>query len=170
MLENAKEAFIKLDKFDDEFYSEELTEMAHVRRDRKQDFILLGVNPDRNHTGDPYFKFYDRESWQKATKVARISFLSPKLISHNSGRIKPWTQLSKNDIENLHDYLDSPYRQDSRLTVWDALKYSWNYEFGFYMGDIYSYLRGDWDEDHCDHPSYIKSTLECPDYFPIAKR
>lgn len=152
-------------KIDEELMYEELMyEMANVRRDRRDDFLLMAINPDPNRIGDPYFKVYDADSWRKATKVARLSFFEPKLIIHTGGNVRPWKKLTKRDIEDIEDYLDSPARGDIGVTVWDKLKYEWNDEYGFYMKSISSYLNGEYDEEYENEPSYVPSYIDPPDY------
>ena len=40
-------------------YEELMYEMASVRRDGRNDFILMAINPDSNRVGEPYFKVYN---------------------------------------------------------------------------------------------------------------
>ena len=53
--------------------SEYLYEMATVYRSTEYG-ISVAVNPDSGRVGDPYFKFYNNVSFNKATKVVRIMF------------------------------------------------------------------------------------------------
>ena len=159
-----------MEKLDEELLYEELIyEMANVRRDRRNDFMLMAINPDSNRVGDPYFKVYDADSWRKATKVARLAFFEPKLIIHKSEGIQPWKTLTRRDIEDIEDFLDSPARGDINATVWDVLKYRWNDEYGFYMRSFTDYIRGEYDEEYKDDPSYVPSYLDPPDYRRLVK-
>ena len=71
-------------------YEELMYEMASVRRDGRNDFILMAINPDSNRVGEPYFKVYNAGNWRKATKVARLFFFESKLIVHKSEGVQPW--------------------------------------------------------------------------------
>lgn len=148
-------------------YEELLTEFASIRRPITNEFMLLAINPDSNRIGDPYFKMYNKPSWNKATKVARISFLEPKLIIHKSQGVQPWTNLTKQDIDDLNDYLDSPWKNHPGFTIWDGLKYGWNEEWGFEVGSEKEYIDGNYDELNKNNPSYLPSTLEIPDYYQL---
>ena len=143
--------------------------MASVKRDIRDDFMLMAINPDSDRIGEPYFKVYNAGSWGKATKVARLSFFEPKLIIHTGGNILPWKNLTRRDIEDIEDFLDSPARGEFRATVWDALKYRWNDEYSFYMKSIFAYLDGEYDEEYKDDLSYVPSYLDPPDYKQLVK-
>ena len=54
--------------------------------------ISITVNPDQTKTisfiDDPYFKIYNGESFNSATKIARISLKDPHYIYHKNNRNK----------------------------------------------------------------------------------
>lgn len=157
-------------ELDEELLYEELMyEMANVRRDRDNDFMLMAINPDRNRVGEPYFKVYDAGNWRKATKVARLSFFDPRLIIHTGGNIPPWRRLTNRDIRDIEDFLDSPSRTIPGATTWDELKYRWNVEYGFNIGYPARYFDGDYDAKYEDDPSYVPSYLDPPDYRKLAR-
>lgn len=161
-----------MENFENE-YTECLNEMASVRPSGNfESFgILLAVNPDINHDGDPYFKMYDKVSWYSATKVWRISFTKPVLIKKHSGKIPAATTINTKDKNTLLAYLNSPSRDFSGATVWDELKYRWNVEKGLMnqFGFI-NYQNGGADkyyEKHKNDGNYLPSTLAIPDYKQI---
>ena len=71
-------------------YPEELFEMASVRSKNIDDYYdrLIAVNPDINHNGNPYFKYYKNNSYgnKSGNRVARISFLRPEYVLHGKER------------------------------------------------------------------------------------
>ncbi len=157
-------------ELDEELLYEELMYgTASVRRNIQNDFMLITINPHPNLIKTPYFKVYDADNWRKATKVARLTFFEPKWIGHTGGHIPPWIILTEQDIQNIEDYFKSPSRDTPGAKVWDVLKYRWNDEYGFYMRSFADYIRGEYDEEYKDDPSYVPSYLDPPDYRKLAR-
>lgn len=80
-----------------------------------------------NPTGynNKYFKLYNNSSISKATKVARISMLTPKYLEHSDGSGKKNWILTKNQIKNLVSVLDSESEYDG-ITNWELLILTYN--------------------------------------------
>lgn len=131
------------------------------------------VNPDSRRRGDPYFKYLDASSYMKATRLARISFLAPKLISHSNPRgMRRW-KLNSRECRQLQNFLKSKDMSCPALTVYESAKFCWNKEWQFigqvtpegYTSREAAYLDGYYDnQDNLQHPSYLPSTLKQPDY------
>lgn len=160
-------------------YPEELFEMASVRSNNTEEYYdrLTAVNPDIDHNGNPYFKYYKNNSYgnKSGNKVARISFLKAEYIIHKkeSCGIPTWNDPypNSNDKQRLIDILKSPSEENPNYTVWTMLKYHWNSEKGF-RGSL---------EDYASSPSimdmkymnpnskgnYIPYSLQMPDYMDL---
>lgn len=150
---------------------EPIESMARVGVDTDSNMIYY-VNPDLNRIGEPYFKVYNNTSHQKANKIARISFLTPKYIEHRdeSGK-QPW-KLNSSDRKKVCNYLNkkSPFLG---VTFFQYAMYNWNLEYGFldhtldekYDSPLSAYKDGFFDtEENLSHSSYLASYLVIPDY------
>lgn len=142
--------------------SEVLFEFAQVRVSNNKFNIMLAVNPDSNRISEAYFKMYNSDNYMSATKVARISFFRPILISHKGSK-KPWNYLNSKQKEILIEYLNSESKNYPKYKVWDVLKYTWNDEHGYCSGTIDDYYNGA-DDNKIKTKSYIPSKLEIPNY------
>lgn len=150
--------------------SEELFEMATIYpKNRSNHSIVLAVNPDSNKIGSPYFKLYIGGSPKegKATGVASIEFLHPKLIKNHKGNIPSILLLNSSEKKELVQYLTEFSQYFPKYTVWNTLKYFWNVEYGFDVGSIDDYMSGKFDDIYNiseKSASYLCSTITSPDY------
>ena len=110
------------------FIKGELIEaMAQTYTDRANNCSMY-VNPDLNRIGNEYFKFCNSISWNKATKLCRISFNKPQYIIHtNSRKVSDWT-LNTKEKKYLVKTLLSKSKKYAGLTVWQALIVDYNGE------------------------------------------
>lgn len=160
-------------------YPEELFEMASVRSKNTNDYYdrLTAVNPDINHNGNPYFKYYKNNSYgnKSGNKVARISFLRPEYILHGKERsgIPTWKDPYPNaeDKQRLIDILNSTSEENPNCTVWTMLKYHWNVEKGF-RGSVDDYIGTPsiMDQKYMNSNSkgnYVPYSLSMPNYMNL---
>lgn len=99
-------------------------EMATVARSTHM-HILIQVNPDEHHIGNPYFKVYNNESYDKATSMNRISFTEPLYINHTTYGKKRWFLNSK-EKKNLISLLNAPSDHiDRRDTSREYTNWEW---------------------------------------------
>lgn len=87
-----------LEALDEELYSPEeyLTEMSMVADDKSNGGMMILISIDQNRIGEPYFKVVDNINYNKAKRVARISFLHPEYIIHkNTDGKTNWTLNNK---------------------------------------------------------------------------
>jgi hypothetical protein len=99
--------------------------------------MCIIVNRKEFRKGNPYFKVFNHNSYVRATKVARISFLEPKYIIHKD-RKENWI-LNGDEKEQLIDLLELPstntFRNGKKLTNWQKAMAQYNLENGL-IGDI----------------------------------
>lgn len=146
-----------------EEYSEFLYEMASVRAYKLDSQILLAVNPDIHRQGLAYFKMYNSNSVDTATKVWRINFLKPEFVKAHKGKIPASTEINNEYRNKLISYLTATSKENKKYSVWDVLKYHWNDEMGFCNEyDLDDYMAG--KADNNTNPAYLKSTLGMPNY------
>ena len=157
---------------DDANELEPIVSMSRIGLDSKET-MLYYVNPDTNRAGEPYFKVYDNISHNKATHIARISFLEPRYIRHRDEAGKqPW-KLSSSEKKKMLNYLKGS-SGFFKMTFFQYAMYLWNNEYGFFDGVpldgkfeniMVAYAKGFYDtEENIGHPSYLSSYLEIPDY------
>lgn len=148
-------------------YIECLNEMASVRPIGKTD-VLLAINPDDNHNGEPYFKMYDSSSWTTATKVWRIRFDKAVFVKKHKGKIPAATTINKKEKELLIEYLNRPSRDFKDATIWDELKYRWNVEKGlmdqFGFNNYTDGVADKYYENKNTKGNYVPFSLDMPDY------
>ncbi len=87
-----------LEALDEELYSPEeyLTEMSKVADDKSNGGMMILISIDQNRIGEPYFKVVDNINYNKAKRIARISFLHPEYIIHkNTDEKTNWTLNNK---------------------------------------------------------------------------
>ena len=153
---------------------EPIESMAQIGIDRDAQMAYY-VNPDPSRIGEPYFKVYDRESYVKSTRIARISFLEPRYIQHKDTK-KPWI-LNHSEKRRLLQFLNDPSIKYSGASNWEYALYQWNnehlllneaYNKKIYKDEIDAYIRGFYDiEENLDNPSYLPSNLPVPDYMKL---
>ncbi len=153
-------------------YLEPIESMSQIGSDETAKMVYY-VNPDTNRRGDPYFKVYDNILRSKARTMTRISFLEPKYVIHKPDRgMKSW-KLNKSEIKSMIKYLNKRSAL-FKITNWQYAMYMWNLEFSFfskgfdenkYDNSVIAYVKGYYDvEENLNHPSYLPSYLEMPDY------
>lgn len=123
-----------------------------------------------------YFKIYDGPAPNsgRATKLARISFLSPKYELHTDS-LPAW-ELNAKEKRALNDFFDSSSEESVEpMSTWDYAKYQWNREMGFFFSENPSnrsaksrqmaYLSGEFDSiENLQNHQYLRSDLTRPDY------
>lgn len=151
---------------------EPIESMARVGKDDEANMVYY-VNPDLNRIGEPYFKVYDNISHPKAKHIARISFLEPRYIVHKEEAGKQTWRLNSSERKKMISYLNkkSPF---FGISFFQYAMYNWNLEYGFldidfdeslYHDPIEAYKEGFFDtKENVNHPSYLPSYLEIPDY------
>ena len=159
---------------DDKDYSEILFEMASVRpKVQNLTNILTAVNPDVNRKGDAYFKVYDSNSIDSAETVWRIYFNRPEFVKEHTGFIKASTEMKKKTKKDLINHLKLKCKENTKYTVWDALKFHWNDENGFCLDfNFDDFMNGLVDKYYIENKlvfpvSYIKYNLDMPDYIKL---
>lgn len=157
--------------YEDVLSEEYLDEMAKIKTagNFRNDFsILLVANPDKNRIGNPYFKVYNNIDYSKATKVARLSFIRPELITGHSERNgkKEWIlkDISITNREEIVRYLKSPSGRNPNVSVWTDIRYEWN-NIKNYVSDIKAYTEGKYDTpENLNNEDYVPYNLQIPDY------
>lgn len=141
---------------------EPLGEMLTIGSQQKPQ-LRVQVNPDRGRKGSPYFKVFNTDELKtKQTRVARLSFLSTKIIYHRD-EFRDWN-ITKKDIINIHNFMNSENKNYPGYTNWQITKWKWNYEyFGFNDEKFTDYMTGELDDKYKNHPSYVPSTTEIPE-------
>lgn len=151
-------------------FTECLYEMATVRPAISLDGlgILLAVNPDVNHDGNPYFKMYDSTSFYTANTVWRISFDKPMFIKEHKGKIKASTSISTDLKSKLIKYLNAPSKDFKGYTVWDELRYRWNTEKDlmnqFAFSDYISGMADNYYSGKDTRGNYVPYSMAMPEY------
>ena len=140
---------------------EYLDEMATIYKNREYG-ILVAVNPDSKRSGNPYFKFYNNVSYDKATKVVRILFNYPDYVLHKD-RMELW-KLNSKEKKLLIKILKEESDMYDGYTNWDIAKYEWSLEYLEEPLNMAKYFKGEYDTIYKNNPGYIPSTLKMPDY------
>lgn len=136
--------------------------------------FCIAVNPDSSRSGDCYFKYFDRESYTKATHVARINIRGCGRFYHkNRDGKKEWNLSGQNKKDLIH-YLKEECDEWVGVTNWQSILYHWNIESHTidspfpkekYSSKIEAFLDGFYDTDpNLSNPSYVASYLATPDY------
>ena len=90
--------------YEDVNSEEYLCEMAQFKPEGYDDdfSILVAITPE-NRVGECYFKGYNNPKYSSATKVARISFIAPKLVTGHAeiGGKKEWNHPALKPIEPI---------------------------------------------------------------------
>lgn len=141
-----------------------LDEMATVYKSREYG-ILVAVNPDSNRSGNPYFKFYNADNYNKATKIIRVLFKKADYVVHNDGK-ELW-ELNSKEKKLLIKVLNEPSQYYPDITTWQAAKFDWDREYLEEPLRLDRYLKGEYDEFYKDNPGYVSSYLEMPDYMNL---
>lgn len=102
--------------------------------------VLITADPDVDHIGEPYFKFYNNASFDKASKIARISFLEPKYIHHKNarGHFDDWVLNSKERkllVELLTKKVSHFKSNGEKMTGWEYAISQFNNEKGYEQED-----------------------------------
>jgi len=115
-----------------------------------------------------YFKYYDNEDYDMATKVARIRFDRPEYIggSHKEGSKKPWT-LKPMEKQMLINILKQENTDEKGYTNWQAMIIRWNRD-NFHLSKEDT-IAGNLDKGRCSPkmPKHIKPlpiNYPMPDY------
>ena len=149
---------------------EYLTEMATIGTDRKHN-LRVQVNPDRNRSGNPYFKVFNTAIIKSGeSKVARFHFKDSGMEYHKD-KYLDWN-ITNNDIKFIKEFMTKPHKDFTEYSNWQMTCYLWNYEYGFDIDRI-EYFNGEYDEIYLNDASYIPSTTEMPDewlYDPPKKK
>ena len=110
------------------FLKEYLDEMSTVCRDNKNN-VSIAVNPDSERQGHPYFKFYNNVYYGDAAKVVRILFNSADYVENKNAEDQKLWKLSHKEKKLLKELLSSPSAEYSDMTIWEACKFEWNFEY-----------------------------------------
>lgn len=154
--------------------SEDIFCMSTIGRHIKPNFTVA-VNPDGNRRGVCYFKYYNSDLYQKATKVARINFRTSEKVHHRNDDGKEDWIISSKEKKVLCDFLDQPSKFGPG-TNWEYALFSWNHEMGLleeifpekYSTVFEAFLNGFFDTDeNLKNPSFLKSDLIRPDYIQL---
>ena len=152
------ENLLPLPMYDDNY----TYDMATIGRTTTPIPLLISVNPDPNRIGNPYFKVYDTDKIRKnSSRVMRLHFLDSGMEYHRDEYLE-WIP-SKADLNNIKNYLQQKNTNFSNYTNWQALCYSWNNEYGFDMQSIHDYLKGIYDKELSNNPSYVPSNALIPE-------
>ena len=142
---------------------EALFEMATIKRDSRYN-VCIAVNPDSTKEGNPYFKYYNHQSYRSADKVIRILFKEPGFVIHTNRDGKEFYNIGSHEKKILMKVLTSPYSANKNYTVWDNAKFQWNYEYLELDIDFEEYMNGVYDNIYKNNPSYVPSTEPIKDY------
>ena len=139
---------------------ENLNEMATVYRDKgkKQ---LCQVNPDKGRQCLEYFKLYDSDSFDKATKIARISFREPKYVIHkDENGLQPWI-FNNREKKLLIEYLNLKENFYNReLTYFQIAIVKHNFESGLGNSEFDCLNK----TIELKNNKYLKLDLQIPNY------
>ena len=121
-----------LEALDEELYPVCLDEMATIIADTKDGGMCIVVNRSEFRKGNPYFKVVNHNSFVKAEKIARISFLKPEYIIHKNRDGKTnWVlnnQEKRHMIELLHQKSTNIFRNGKRMSNWEKAIAQYNME------------------------------------------
>lgn len=151
--------------FDPEEYNlrevEPLGEMATIGITDNPMPMRVQVNPDRNRTGNPYFKVFNTEGLKSGeTKVCRLHFFDSGMEYHQD-KYLDWIPSNK-DIKNIKKYLNAKHKDFDRYTNWQMTCWLWNYECAFDgICDREVYFNGEYD--NFTNPSYVPSNTPIPE-------
>jgi hypothetical protein len=144
-----------------------LGEMATIGRNEEKNFLVI-INPSENFN-NAYFKYCNDKSYEKCTKVIRISFKKLEYFHHTGDGKKFW-KITNKDKKNLMDFFKSKTSNRKylpTLTNWEVAIYSWN--------DILNFTNNnDWDDsfpEGCDpeselfkNPQFVRMNMPLHDY------
>lgn len=145
-------------------------EMATIVNDEREEKSIT-VNPDTRRVGDPYFKVYNSAKRKPGeTAVARCHFKDSGMAFHIGDGYIDW-QIDNDDVKKIKKLLNktannpNPYADDSaKYTIWQITCYKWNEEyFGGAINSFSKYVKGEYDEEFKEHPSYVPSTQKIPE-------
>ena len=150
------------------FLKEYLDEMSTVCRDN-QNNVSIAVNPDSERQGHPYFKFYNNVYYGDAAKVVRILFNSADYVENKNAEDQKLWKLSHKEKKLLKELLSSTSAEYSDMTIWEACKFEWNFEYLEQSINLDKYVNGEYDKDKTftENPGYVHYSLEMPDYLEL---
>ncbi len=158
---NAKRRLAMHQKYEEKH---EITAMATVARSIEKK-MLIEVNPDKNHKGNPYFKLYNAASKAKAKKVARISMKQVKYIKYkNIGKMagkRNWV-LDAGEKKDLMEFLRSPYEENPSITVWEQAILEYNKELDLFENETRENLL-----PNLKYPDFLPFNLPLPNYMSL---
>ena len=155
--------------YEDDNSEEYLCEMAQFKPEGYDDdfSILVAITPE-NRVGECYFKVYNNPKYSSATKVARISFIVPKLFTGHAkiGGKKEWklNEINSKTRKELIQYLNSKSKGDPDYTIWTRMRFEWNLLKNIPMKNINEYIDGKYDNANKSNPDYIPYNMQMPDY------
>lgn len=140
---------------------EKFYEMASVTKEGIPS-IKIQADRGRNYFGIEYFKVYNQDSYDKATKATRISFREPVYISHNNPDGKqPWV-LNAKERKLLISQMNKPSRlfknSGLNLKIWhDCIAHFNNEAYGIDFDDTLKIFSN-------SKTKYLPIDLPMPDY------
>ena len=137
---------------------ENLNEMATVYRDKDKK-QLCQVNPDKGRQCLEYFKLYDSDSFDKVTKIARISFREPKYVIHKNDRGFDDWKLNVTDKQNLKTLLEQQSDKYEGYTNFQAAIIDFNMEKGLNVSQTKENF-----VENPKYPKYLPIDLPMPNY------
>lgn len=139
--------------------------------------INISVNEEKKKLGIPYFKVYNHENVDNATKVARLHFKDSGMEYHKDPLGKEVWELDNDEIKKIIELLKMPSGYGWRNN-WQMLCYQWNnhnlgwdYSNNYYnLGaqDLKKYFTKKYDRYYAKDMeafelTYVPSTQEMPD-------
>ncbi len=128
-----------LEILDEELYPVYLEEMSTITTDRVDGGMCIVVNRSEFRKGNPYFKVVNHNSFDKATKIARISFLDLKYIIHkNTDGKENWIlniKEKKQLVKLFNQKSTNIFRNGKRMSNWEKAIAQYNLENRL-IGDV----------------------------------
>ena len=118
---------IKFREFCEKFYRKEsrfLTEMSMVIIDNNKKRSIWVENP--THYDNRYFKIFNNDSVSKATKVARISMINPRYMTHRNDDGKENWILTLSEKRYLINILNQKIKINPNITNWQRIILTYN--------------------------------------------
>lgn len=144
-------------------YIVSLDEMATVGRNQREQ-LLIQVHPSESQAGNaPYFKVYDSESEQSASRIARIRFDMPiyEIHAKQYNRGKDYWWLNSKEKRKLITYLNAPNMYNKEFTNWQYAILSFNSERGINPDKTQENLL---KNGQLKYPGFIPYDLPMPNY------
>ena len=132
--------------------------------------IIIGYSPEK-YIGNCYFKVYNSIKYETATKVIRIAFKKPLVITGHVERRgkKEWKieEFGNDYRKQLINYLNSKSKINPNISVWTELRYEWNMMKNFDIDDIDEYINGISDKKYFNNLDYIPYNIQMPNYYNL---